>query len=89
MGTKDLVGQVASETGLGMEQAEQAVNAVFEGLTAAMARGEAVHVTRFGTFYGEKPEPHRGPQSSHRGAHRDSGAQGTSVQTRQEPIGGC
>ena len=46
----DLIAQVAANTEMSKKSAEQAVNAVFEALGKAMAEGEKITISGFGTF---------------------------------------
>ncbi len=50
MNKASLVEHVANATGLSKKQAQAAVEAVFSGITDALARGESVSVVGFGTF---------------------------------------
>jgi len=50
MNKSDLIDHVASTTGLSKKQAGAAVNAVFDGIQAQLAKGQSVTVTGFGTF---------------------------------------
>ena len=49
MKRSDLAGRVATEVSLSKADAEVAVNAVLEAISDALARGESVSVTSFGT----------------------------------------
>ena len=46
----DLVAQVAANTEMSKKSAELAVSAVFEALSKAMADGEKITISGFGTF---------------------------------------
>ena len=46
----DLIAQVAANTEMSKKNAEQAVNAMFEALSKAMAEGEKITISGFGTF---------------------------------------
>jgi len=46
----DLIDMVAEKTGLTKADAERSVNAFIDGVSGALARGEKVTVTGFGTF---------------------------------------
>ncbi len=46
----DLIDAVASRSGVSKADAGRAVEAVIEGISSALARGEKVTVTGFGTF---------------------------------------
>jgi len=46
----DLVTQVAEAAGLSKNDATKAVDAVFEGIAAAMKKGDEVRLVGFGTF---------------------------------------
>jgi DNA-binding protein HU-beta len=46
----DLVAQVAANTDMTKKDADKAVNAVFEAMSKALAEGEKISVSGFGTF---------------------------------------
>ena len=46
----DLIAQVAANTEMSKKSAEMAVNAAFEALGKAMAEGEKISISGFGTF---------------------------------------
>ncbi len=46
----DLTAQVAANTDMTKKDADKAVNAVFEALSNALANGEKVTISGFGTF---------------------------------------
>ena len=46
----DLIGSVADKTGLTKAQAGEAVDAVFDAITASLKKGEEVRLVGFGTF---------------------------------------
>ena len=46
----DLTAQVAANTDMTKKDADKAVNAVFEALSRALANGEKVTISGFGTF---------------------------------------
>ena len=50
MNKSDIVGRVSSLTGVGRSAAAEAVAAVFEATTEALAKGEDVRIAGFGTF---------------------------------------
>ena len=50
MNKTDLVNAVAAETGLTKKDAEKAVAAVLNGITAALKKGDKVQLVGFGTF---------------------------------------
>lgn len=50
MNRKDLVDVVARETGLSAAQADAALSAVISGIIDAVAKGDKVSVSGFGTF---------------------------------------
>ena len=53
----DLIAQVAANTEMSKKSAEMAVNAAFEALGKAMAEGEKISISGFGTFeVKERPE---------------------------------
>ncbi|MBQ9468309.1 MAG: HU family DNA-binding protein [Clostridia bacterium] len=47
---KDLVAAIAAKTELSKKDSEAALNAAIEAVTAALAKGESVQLTGFGTF---------------------------------------
>ncbi len=50
MNRSDLIRQVSERTGLNTTEAEAVVTAVLAAMTGALARGETVRLTGFGTF---------------------------------------
>ena len=46
----DLIAQVAANTEMSKKDAERAVSAMFEALGKAMAEGEKITISGFGTF---------------------------------------
>ncbi len=50
MNKSDLIDHVISETGMTKKDSEKAINAVFEGITNALAKGDKVQLVGFGTF---------------------------------------
>jgi DNA-binding protein HU-beta len=46
----DLVAQVAANTDMTKKDADKAVNAVFEAMSKALAGGEKISISGFGTF---------------------------------------
>lgn len=46
----DLIAQVAANTDMSKKDAERAVNAAFEALTGALANGEKIAISGFGSF---------------------------------------
>lgn len=50
MTKSDLIAQVAANTDMNKKSAEQAVNAVFDALSKAMAEGDKISIAGFGTF---------------------------------------
>ena len=54
----DITGRVAGRTGVGRLAAGDAVDAVFEAIAEALARGEDVRIAGFGTF-GTRSRPAR------------------------------
>ena len=61
----DLIAQVAANTEMSKKDAERAVSAMFEALGKAMAEGEKITISGFGTFeVRERPERKgRNPQT--------------------------
>ena len=50
MNKNELIGAVAEKAGMSKKDAEKAVNAVFETITATVAAGDKVKLIGFGTF---------------------------------------
>ena len=50
MTKQDLIDQVAAETGLSKKDAGQAIDAVVDAISGALAKGEKVSLIGFGTF---------------------------------------
>ena len=50
MNKNDLIASVASEAGLSKADAGKAVDAVLDGITSALSRGDEVRLVGFGTF---------------------------------------
>ncbi len=50
MNKSELISVVAEKTGMTKKDTEKAVNAVFESVTDALAKGEKVQLIGFGTF---------------------------------------
>lgn len=50
MNKNDLVAHVAEATGLGKSEATRAVDAVLDGITNELKKGEEVRLVGFGTF---------------------------------------
>jgi DNA-binding protein HU-beta len=50
MNKADLVDHVVNETGMTKKESEKAINAVFDGITSALAKGDKVQLVGFGTF---------------------------------------
>ena len=74
----DLIAQVAANTEMSKKSAEQAVNAVFEALGKAMAEGEKITISGFGTFEVRERAEYRFvapvPAARHRSAWRQRSA---------------
>ena len=60
MTKSELSTQVAAQASLTKASADAAVNAVFSAITEALAKGEAVTLTGFGTFSTRKREARQG-----------------------------
>ena len=58
MNKSDIAGRVAGRAGVGKSAAGDAVDAVFEAIAEALARGEDVRIVGFGTF-GTRSRPAR------------------------------
>lgn len=67
MHKSDLAKKVAESTGLSNKDAEAAVDAAFSAVTSALASGEKVVITGFGTFERKK-------RKSRTGRHPSTGA---------------
>ena len=50
MTKKEIVAMAADEAGISKAKAEAAINAAFDGITAALKKGEKVTFVGFGTF---------------------------------------
>lgn len=50
MNKSDLIGSVAEKTELTKKDAEKAVNAIFQSIEDALAKGDKVQLVGFGTF---------------------------------------
>ena len=50
MNKAELIADVAAKTGLSKKDSEQAVNATFDAITAALTAGEKVQLVGFGAF---------------------------------------
>ena len=50
MNKTELIAAVAEKSGLSRKDSEQAVNAVFDAITASLAAGEKVSLVGFGSF---------------------------------------
>lgn len=50
MNKSDLIGSVAEKTDLTKKDAEKAVNAIFQSIEDALAKGDKVQLVGFGTF---------------------------------------
>ena len=57
---KDLVAAIADKAGLSKKASEAALNAAVEAITAALAKGETVQLTGFGTFGVKKRAARKG-----------------------------
>ena len=60
MTKSELATKVATQASLSASNADKAVNAVFSTITTALANGESVTVTGFGTFSTRKREARQG-----------------------------
>ena len=58
MNRSDIAGRVAGRAGVGKSAAGDAVDTVFEAIAEALARGEDVRISGFGTF-GTRSRPAR------------------------------
>ncbi len=64
MNKSDLIEQVAEKTGLTKKDSEKALNAVLEGIEAALAKGEGVQLVGFGTFEARERKEREGRNPS-------------------------
>ena len=60
MNKTELIAAVSEKAGISKKDAERVVNATFETVTAAMAKGERVQVSGFGIFETKKREARTG-----------------------------
>lgn len=60
MNKTELVAQVAGKLSISKKDAEAAVSATFEAITAALAAGDKVQLVGFGTFETKKREARMG-----------------------------
>ncbi len=60
-----LIDQVAQKTGLAKAQTKKCLDAILEGITEALKKGESITFTGFGTFktYDRKARTGRNPQT--------------------------
>ncbi len=68
MNKQDLMVQVRETTGLSKEQAERAVEAVFDLITDSLKKGEEVRIVGFGSFFvgTRRASPGRNPRTGER-----------------------
>ncbi len=84
----DLIGMVADAVpALTKAQAGEAVDAVFDAITAALKKGDEVRLVGFGTFAVSKRKASVGRNPSHRRRDQDPGLEPGQVQARQGPEG--
>lgn len=60
MNKTELIGEVAEKSGLTKKEAERALTAVLETVSAAMAAGDKVQLVGFGTFETKQREARSG-----------------------------
>lgn len=60
MNKTELIAEVAGKSGLSKKDAEKAVNATLDAVTAAMVDGEKVQLVGFGTFETKKRDARTG-----------------------------
>lgn len=60
MNKTELVAAVAEKTAMSKKDSEKAVNALFEAVTEALAKGEKVQLVGFGTFDVKERAAHMG-----------------------------
>lgn len=60
MNKTELIGEVAEKSGLTKKEAERALTAVLETVSAAMAAGDKVQLVGFGTFETKRREARTG-----------------------------
>lgn len=68
MNKQDLMVQLREASGLSKEQAERAVETVFDLITQALKRGEEVRIVGFGSFFvgTRRASPGRNPRTGER-----------------------
>ncbi len=89
MNKLELVEHVAGETETSKAAAAAAIDAVIDGITKALKKGDEVRLVGFGTFSVKKRAAVQGPQSRHRRRNQDSGLQERPFQARRDPQGGA
>ena len=60
MNKTELIAAVAEKTAMSKKDSEKAVNALFEAVTEALAKGEKVQLVGFGTFDVKERAAHMG-----------------------------
>lgn len=60
MNKSDLVNHIAAQAGISKSAAEKALNAVTDGITTALKKGDTVTLVGFGTFLTAKRPPREG-----------------------------
>ena len=60
MNKTELIAEVAKKCGISKKDAEKAVNATLDAITAALAEGDKVQIVGFGSFEVKKRAAHTG-----------------------------
>ena len=87
MNKNDLIGVVADKASMTKAQAGEAVDAVFDAITASLKKRDEVRLVGFGTFSVSKRKASTGRNPATGARDRDPGLQSGEVQARQGPEG--
>ena len=85
MNKSEIAGHVADRTGVGRSAAGDTVDAVFEAIAEALARGEDVRVAGFGTF-GTRSRPARAGRNPRTGESLNSAASTAPTSKASKPL---
>ena len=88
MNKLELVEHIATEAELTKVSAAAALEAVLEGITKTLKKGEEVRLVGFGTFLGQGARRRQGPQSRHRRGDQDRRVEKRALQARRDAEGG-
>ena len=83
----DIVNQVADKTGVPKQKAEQVVDALFNAMKDALAKGKRIELRGFRRFRRQTAKTRHRSQSAHGQGSSDSGWQNDSFQTGQRSSG--